>query len=82
MPHTKATVLLAQFFIALFMAFLMTGIFTAIPTGFAPGWVVIWLQRFIVAMPIAFVLSLGVGPLAFFLASRIVRAWPASQTVQ
>ncbi|MDE4175127.1 DUF2798 domain-containing protein [Phaeobacter sp. PT47_59] len=73
MPHTKATVLLAQFFIALIMAFLMTGIFTGIPTGFAPGWVSVWLQRFVIAMPIAFVLSLAVGPIGFFLASRLIR---------
>ncbi|ANP38634.1 50S ribosomal protein L1 [Phaeobacter gallaeciensis] len=72
MPHPKTTVILAQFFIALMMAFLMTGIFTAFPTGFAPGWVGLWLGRFVIAMPIAFVLSLGVGPLAFFLASRLI----------
>jgi len=67
-PPTKATVILAQVFISCLMAFLMTGIFTAIPTALAPGWVGIWLTRFATAWPIAFVLSMAVGPVSFWLA--------------
>ncbi len=69
-PSTKATVILAQVFISCLMAFLMTGIFTAIPSALAPGWVGIWLTRFATAWPIAFVLSMAVGPLSFWLARR------------
>lgn len=69
-PPTKATVILAQVFISCLMAFLMTGIFTAIPAALAPGWVGIWLTRFATAWPIAFVLSMAVGPLSFWLARR------------
>nr|WP_286197043.1 DUF2798 domain-containing protein [Tropicibacter sp. R15_0] len=40
---------------------------------FTQGWLWVWLQRFALAFPIAFVLSLAVGPVAFFLASRLRR---------
>jgi len=73
MTHEKKTVLLAQVFISLMMAFLMTLIFTAIPMHFAEGWHVTWLQRFVTAWPIAFILSLGAGPVAFLLANRLMR---------
>ena len=69
-PPLKSTVILAQVFISCIMAFLMTCIFTAIPTALSPGWVGIWLSRFAVAWPIAFVLSMAVGPLSFWLARR------------
>ncbi len=72
MDRNKATIITAQLFISCMMAFLMTGIFTAFPLHFAPGWTAIWLQRFITAWPLAFVLSLGVGPLAFMMAQRVV----------
>ena len=38
---------------------------TALPLKFGPGWVSTWLGRFARAWPIAFVLSVIVGPLAF-----------------
>ncbi len=64
-PQPKSIIVLAQFFIAFMMALLMTGIFTAFPMHFASGWIGLWMNRFLTAMPIAFVLSLAVGPLAF-----------------
>ena len=67
------TITLAQAFISAMMALLMTGIFTALPLGFAPGWLGIWMTRFATAWPIAFALSMGVGPLAFWLARRTQR---------
>ncbi|MBP1804990.1 DUF2798 domain-containing protein [Rubellimicrobium aerolatum] len=73
MTQSKATLITAQVFISGLMAFLMTLIFTAIPMGFAPGWVGEWLLRWVTAWPIAFVLSLGVGPLAFRLAALAMR---------
>lgn len=71
-PPSRATLILAQFFISMIMAFLMTGIFTAVPMHFAPGWIATWLLRFITAWPIAFALSLVVGPLAFFIAHGLM----------
>lgn len=71
-PPTRATMILAQVFISLLMAFLMTAIFTALPIHFEPGWVSVWLTRFIRAWPIAFALSLVVGPLSFRMASMVM----------
>ncbi|WP_246082444.1 DUF2798 domain-containing protein [Rubellimicrobium rubrum] len=73
MSNSKSTVIVAQVFISCMMAFLMTGLFTAVPMGFEPGWVGEWLRRFILAWPVAFALSLGVGPVAFRLAYLVVR---------
>ena len=70
-PPSRATMILAQVFISMMMAFLMTLIFTAIPMQFSPGWVGAWLGRFIRAWPIAFALSLVIGPLAFRMARAI-----------
>ena len=67
----KSIIILAQFFIAFMMAFLMTGIFTAFPMDFAPGWIGHWMKRFATAMPIAFALSLAVGPLSFKLSALV-----------
>lgn len=69
----KATIILAQVFISCMMAFLMTLIFTGVPLGFGEGWVVEWLRRFITAWPVAFLLSLVVGPLSFRLAALCLR---------
>nr|WP_172330313.1 DUF2798 domain-containing protein [Mangrovicoccus sp. HB161399] len=74
-PPTKATLITAQVFISTMMAFLMTGIFTALPMRFGDGWIAAWMQRFALAWPVAFVLSLGVGPLAFRLAGLAMRAF-------
>ena len=62
----KRTILLAQLIISCLMALMMTFIFSIlVAEGLAPGWPLRWLQHFAVAWPTAFVLSLGVGPLAF-----------------
>lgn len=72
MQKSKKFIILGQFFIAMMMAFLMTFIFTAFPSGFAPGWFSNWMARFFTAWPIAFGLSLVVGPLAFKLATLVL----------
>ncbi len=72
-PPTRATMILAQAFISLLMAFLMTAIFTAFPMHFEPGWIWVWLTRFVRAWPIAFALSLIVGPLSFRMANMVMR---------
>jgi len=70
---TKPNVILAQVFISGLMALLMSGIMSALHAGFPPGWVAGWLATFFTAWPIAFVLSLGVSPLAFRLAAGMSR---------
>lgn len=71
--QSKALILLAQVFISMMMAFLMSGIMGAFATGVNANWLRHWPVAFATAWPIAFVLSLGVGPVAFWLASRLMR---------
>ena len=70
MTDTK-TIIIAQIFISCMMAFLMTGIFSFLSLGPTILWLQAWSGAFIEAWPIAFVLSLGVGKLAFKLAGMI-----------
>jgi hypothetical protein len=72
MTDTK-TIILAQIFISLQMALLMTGIFSFLELGLTYQWVSVWGGRFIVAWPIAFVLSLVTSRVAFALALKIRR---------
>lgn len=64
----KKTLILAQALIACMMAGLMTGIFGFLHLGPTTAWLTEWAKSFLIAFPTAFVLSLGVGPLAFRLA--------------
>lgn len=64
----KKLIILAQAFISCFMAFLMTGIMGFVHGGFAEGWHMQWMTGFVLAWPIAFLLSMVVGPLGFRLA--------------
>ncbi len=74
----KKTLIIAQIFISCFMAFLMTGLFGAINMGLGPDFPVHWAKAFLTAWPIAFVLSMGVGPVSFRLARLVRRALPPS----
>ncbi|MEI8631010.1 DUF2798 domain-containing protein [Vibrio sp. PP-XX7] len=65
------TILIAQFLISLIMAFLMTGIFSLIDLGFGYQWLSIWAERFILAWPVAFCLSLIVSKFSFSIALRV-----------
>lgn len=69
----KKTLILAQMLIALMMAGLMTGIFGFLHLGPSPAFFAEWCKSFLMAFPIAFTLSLGVGPLAFRLARLMTR---------
>lgn len=69
--QSKKTLILAQVFISAMMAFLMSGIFSFAHLGLTVEWLAGWSHTFIVAWPLAFVLSLGVGPLAFFMANKV-----------
>ncbi len=76
MTHSTRTVLVAQVFISGMMAGLMTGFFGFINLGATPAFVTQWWQSFVVGWPVAFVFSLGVGPLAFKCAQRVNRLLP------
>ncbi|MDI7864908.1 DUF2798 domain-containing protein [Rhizobiaceae bacterium n13] len=72
MTDTK-TILIAQIFISGMMACLMTGFFSFLKLGPTLQWLQEWPSAFVVAWPVAFCLSLVVGPLAFRIAGRITR---------
>ncbi|EKD60798.1 MAG: 50S ribosomal protein L1 [uncultured bacterium] len=76
MTHSTRTILLAQLFISCMMAALMTGIFGFAKLGATQAFMQQWRQSFIVAWPIAFMLSLVVGPIAFKLAYQVNRLLP------
>ena len=76
MTHSTRTVILAQLFISGMMAGLMTGIFGALALGLTPEFLTQWGRSFMKAWPVAFVLSLVVGPLAFRAANRVNRLLP------
>lgn len=65
------TIVIAQFFISGMMAFLMTGFFSFLHLGPSLDWLSEWSSSFMIAWPVAFVLSLGVGKLGFMMACRI-----------
>ncbi len=67
---SKKTLFLAQCLITLMMAFSMSGImgFIALGTAFLP----VWPQSFIIAWPIAFVLTQIVTPVSFGLARLLL----------
>lgn len=67
----KQTILVAQFIISFMMALLMTGIFSFFELGMTQTWLEAWMRHFIVAWPIAFVLSIIVGAIGFKLAIKI-----------
>jgi hypothetical protein len=69
--HNRKTLITAQFLISAMMAFLMSGYATAMHLGIGPDFLKIWGRAFITAWPMAFVLSLLVGPLAFGIAARL-----------
>ncbi|MGL5250998.1 MAG: DUF2798 domain-containing protein [Enterovibrio sp.] len=69
--HSKQTLIIAQILISLMMAFLMTGIFSFLELGLSQEWLNTWISRFIVAWPIAFILSIFVGSLGFKIAIKL-----------
>jgi len=76
MTHSTRTVLLAQVFISAMMATLMTGVFGMLNLGPTSAFLAHWGGNILTAWPIAFVFSLGVGPIAFKLAHEINRLLP------
>lgn len=69
--QNKKTIIIAQILISFLMALSMTGIFTFFQFGFSFNIIGEWLSRFIIAWPIAFILSIPIGKLSFKLANKI-----------
>lgn len=67
----KRTLFVAQVLITCMMALLMSGIMSLIALGPSELWLKNWPKQFIIAWPIAFVLTMFVSRFAFFLASRL-----------
>ncbi|MGB8815481.1 MAG: DUF2798 domain-containing protein [Paracoccaceae bacterium] len=76
MTHSTKTILLAQFFISFMMATLMSGILGLLHLGFTAAFLHEWGRALVIAWPIAFCLSLAVGPIAFKLAYKLQRFLP------
>lgn len=68
----KKTLLLAQAFITLMMAFSMSGIMSFIALGPTWLWLTEWPKAFIIAWPIAFLLTLFVSRLGFAMAFKVM----------
>ena len=69
-PDPK-TLLLAQVFITLFMALSMSGIMSVIHMGPSAEWLRTWPREFIIAWPIAFIMTQIFSRLGFKLAFTI-----------
>jgi len=78
MHDNKKLIILAQAFISCLMALLMSGIMSFFHLGFTVEWLQIWSSTFIVAWPVAFALSLVVGPVSFKMAGFILSRATAS----
>ena len=76
MTHATRTILIAQLFISGMMATLMTGIFGFLKLAATAAFVQQWGESLVMAWPIAFMLSLVVGPIAFKLAYQVNRFLP------
>lgn len=65
------TRIIAQLIITFCMAGIMSGFLTLLVMGPSIAWLQQWPLRIIVAWPLAFIVSLIVGPLAFKIAARL-----------
>lgn len=68
----KKILLLAQGFITMMMAASMSGIMSLIALGPTRQWLMEWPAAFITAWPIAFLLTLFIGPLGFKLSVMVL----------
>lgn len=66
------TILLAQAIISFTMALLMSGYATCLQFGFTAEWLAVWARAFIMAWPVAFLLSLVVSRMSFKLAHKLL----------
>lgn len=66
------TILLAQAMISFTMALLMSGYATCLQFGFTMLWLSVWSHAFVMAWPVAFLLSMVVGKAGFTLAHKLL----------
>jgi hypothetical protein len=69
--HDRKTQLLAQIFITFMMAASMSGIMTLVALGPSMEVLGIWPRQFMIAWPIAFLLTLFISKFGFRLARRL-----------
>lgn len=67
----RKTLLFAQLLITLMMAASMSGIMSLIALGPTQEWLHVWPRQFVIAWPIAFVLTFFVSRIAFGIAKRV-----------
>jgi hypothetical protein len=72
MQPDRKTLLLAQVLITFMMALSMSGIMSLIALGPTAHWISVWPKQFLIAWPIAFVLTLFISKFAFALAFAIM----------
>jgi hypothetical protein len=75
--NDRKPLLLAQLLITFMMAASMSGIMSLIAMGPTLEWLHAWPRQFIIAWPIAFVLTLFVSRIAFGIAYRVFGKRPA-----
>jgi hypothetical protein len=74
----KSTIIVSQIVMTFVMAACMSGIMLLIALGPSAAWRQLWPTQFLMAWPIAFVLSMVAWPLSMGLARRVTRTVRAS----
>lgn len=69
----KRFLLLAQVFMTCFMAASMSGIMGLVIVGPSAVWLASWPRQFVIAWPIAFVLTMALWPLSMWLSGAVLR---------
>ena len=69
----KRTIIISQLVMTFIMALTMSGIMSMIALGPTAEWLAIWPKQFIMAWPIAFVLTMIAWPLSMALTRLLVR---------
>ncbi len=75
----KKTIIISQLVMTFIMALTISGIMLLITLGPTAEWLAIWPKQFIMAWPIAFVLTMIAWPLSMALTRLIVRPGPAER---
>ena len=71
--HSKKHIIVAQFFISGLMSLLMSGFFSFFHLGFTTYGLETWRESFLIAWPIAFTLSMIVGPIGFKISEMLLK---------
>lgn len=69
----KKTLLIAQILLTFLMALSMSGIMSALQLGLTKEWLDVWPEQFLIAWPIAFIMTQGATRIAFPVAMRLRR---------